>query len=144
VTGDAQPIVKDLHRGGGEANLTSCPTSCRDAVEVSSADVVIQLDLQLAPLADLVTLGRKGRRAGWSKAANRLARVLRVCGRLVVEPDQQLAMAWFTSARLKKVRLRKRDNPALDHLNRILDHRLVAGFSAAPAEPPPVMRRQSL
>jgi len=66
VTGDAQPIVKDLHRGGGEANLHLLPDQLvGNAVEVSlGGDVVIQLDLQLAPLADLVTLGRKGAQGG--------------------------------------------------------------------------------
>jgi hypothetical protein len=60
VTGHAQTAVENLHRGGGDADVhLPAGQLVGDAVEVPlSRDMIIQFDLQLAPLANLAAFCR--------------------------------------------------------------------------------------
>src|SRR5271163_2704743 len=85
--------MKNLDRGGGDAevHLPTCQL-VRNAVEVAfRRHVIIELDFQAAPVADLETIGRKRTQRGFIECGKQAGpRAGALAEWSVIEPRQQL------------------------------------------------------
>ena len=135
VTGHTQAFMKDFDGGGGETDVDLLAGQLvRDAVEVAvGRDMIIEIDLQFAPLTDFITFGGKrpqGRFVEGGKLAGACA--FAFAEGLVVERDQK-----FGNGQVQLIQTEERalaqggDDPALDHLNGIFHDSLVPWFSRA-------------
>src|SRR3989442_15190659 len=114
--------MKDLHGGGSDADVHLLSDQLvGNAVEVPfGRDMIIEFELQLAPAADLETIGGKRAQSGLVHSSEQARpRAFAFAKWLVVEPDEQFGNSFVHLEKAEERPLAQSgDDPALHHLHR--------------------------